>query len=233
MKPIAVLQHNEEAPPGYLGDAISAKGLSSVVCRLFAGDPLPQLEAVSAVVVLGGSMGAYEEQGHPYLVAEKKLIREAVKRDIPILGICLGSQLLADALGGRAYRARERVVGFFAIDVAPAAKGDPVIAALEEPVLSFHGDTFDLPAGTEMLASHGDYPHAFRHGSALAIQSHPEVSSTIVQEWVGLLGRDRLIAEGIDPDAVLADMAAAEAANARRAAAMFSAWLEEVVAAQG
>ena len=232
MKPIAILQHNEVAPQGYLGDAIAAEGLPSAVFRLFAGDELPWIEDVSALVVLGGSMGAYEEEAHPFLASEKALAREAVARRIPVLGICLGCQLLADALGGRAYRASGQVVAFAPIDVAPAAKNDPIVATLAEPVLAFHGDTFDLPPNTTLLASRGRYPYAFRYGSAVAIQAHPEVSSTIVEEWVGLFGRDKLVAMGIDPDAVLASMAGAETENAQRAADMFTAWLGEVQGAQ-
>ena len=231
MKPIAILQHGAECPPGYLAHAIDEAQLRSVLVRLHLGQPLPDLAAVSGLVSLGGIMGAYEEQQHEFLAAEKDLLRQAVAGDIPVLGICLGCQLLADALGGSAFKADSLEVEFGPLWVAPSAVNDGVIGPLANAVLSFHGDTWEPPPGAEVLAKSSRYPHAFRLGSAVGVQAHPEVSVEIARNWVELYGTDKLRAEGLDPERLLTDMAAADGANARRAHAMFSAWLQEVVTA--
>ncbi len=229
VKPIVILEHNPEVPPGYLGDAIARSGLPGSVVRLYEGEPLPDLDGVGAVVSLGGIMGAYEEEEHPFLVAEKEYLREAVERSIPVLGICLGCQLLADALGGRAYRADTLEVEFAGLELAGDAP-DAVLDTLAEPVVSFHQDTWDPPEGVDVLASSGRYNHAFRTGSALAIQSHPEASAELVAEWVETFGRDKLVANGVDPDQLLEAVRDGNAANEARASRLFDAWLAEVVA---
>jgi GMP synthase (glutamine-hydrolysing) len=230
MKPIAILQHNDEVPPGYLGDAIKDAGLPSRVVRLYAGDDLPALDEVSAIVSLGGIMGAYEEADFAFLATEKALLRSAVDNDIPVLGICLGCQILADALGGNAYPAGEHEVEFRALRVVAAAADDPVLGLLTQPVLSFHGDTWDVPPGASVLVTSDRYPHGFRMGSAVAVQSHPEASVAIAKGWVELYGREKLVAEGVDPDELIGAMELGSPQNASRAMQMFAAWLEEVVA---
>ncbi len=231
MKPIAILEHDAIAPAGHLAAAIEQSGLPSIVIRLYAGDGMPALDAVSGVVSLGGPMGAYDEDKYAFIAPEKELLRQAVARDIPVLGICLGCQLLADALGGKAYPADEMEVEFVSLKVAPGGRDDRVVSTLNEPVLSFHGDTWDPPPGAEVLASSDRFPHAFRLGSAVAVQSHPEVSAAMVRQWVAGFGRAKLEESGIDPDGVLQLLADADTQNAQRAHRMFGAWLDEVVAA--
>ena len=231
MKPIAILEHSKEAPAFFLDDAIVAAGLERKVIRLYDGEALPNLDEIAAVVSLGGAMGAYDEEDFPFLVAEKELLRAAVDRGLPVLGICLGCQLLADALGGSAYAAPEMEVVFGPLDLEPAGADDPVVKTLAEPVLSFHGDTWDPPPGAVVLAKTNRYPHAFRLGSALGVQPHPEVSSAVVQTWVEGFGRDKLDESGVDADAMLRAMAAGDEANEERAARLFGSWLEEVQAA--
>jgi GMP synthase (glutamine-hydrolysing) len=231
MQPIAILQHNAEVPPGYLADAIENAGLPSIIVRLDLGQALPEINDVSGLVSLGGIMGAYEEDQHEFLAAEKELLRDAVARELPVLGICLGCQLLADSLGGSAFKADSHEVEFGPLYVAAAATDDGVIGPLATDVLSFHGDTWEPPPGAEVLARSERYPHAFRFGSAVGVQAHPEASTEIARGWVEHYGREKLLAEGVDPDRLLADMDVAEEANASRAVVMFTAWLNEVVAA--
>jgi GMP synthase (glutamine-hydrolysing) len=214
-----------------LADAIDEAQLPSVVVRLDLGQPLPDLDRVSGIVSLGGIMGAYEEDKYGFLGAEKELLRAAVAQDMPVLGICLGCQLLAAALGGSAFRADTHEVQFQPLQVARHALGDGVIGPLASDVLAFHGDTWEPPPGVEVLARSERYPHAFRLGSAVGVQAHPEASAEIARDWVERYGRDKLLAEGVDPDRLLVAMEAGDGANASRAAAMFAAWLEEVVAA--
>jgi GMP synthase (glutamine-hydrolysing) len=231
MKPIAILEHSAAAPAGYLGDALNEAGLDSAVIRLHAGAALPDLDEISALVSLGGAMGAYDEDQHDFLAPEKELLRQAVAREIPVLGICLGCQMLADALGGRTYPADQIEAEFRALDVAAEAADDPVLGTLSEPVVSLHGDTWEPPADSTVLVTSGRFPHAFRHGSAVAIQSHPEVSAAIVTGWIDGFGRDRFAAAGVDPDKLLAEITDGDDQNRKRAGRLFAAWLAEVVAA--
>lgn len=221
-----------EAPAGFLGDAITRAKLPSIVVRLYQGAPLPGLDSVSALVSLGGVMGAYDEDDHEFLAPEKELMRRAVARGIPILGICLGCQMLADALGGSAYPAADLEVEFAALELVGGAAADPVVNTLAEPVLFFHGDTWDPPPGAEVLAISPRYPHAFRLGSAVGIQPHPEVSSAVVRDWVAGFGRSRLENSGIDAAKVLDRMADGDVQSEARAHRLFGAWLDEVLAAQ-
>ena len=231
MKPIAILEHSAVAPAAHLADAVALSGMRSHVVRLHADEALPDLSEVSALVSLGGIMGAYEEDKYGFLADEKALLRDAVARDIPVLGICLGCQLLADALGGTAYAAASGIEAEFApLELSPEGADDPIIGTLSEPVLSLHGDTWDPPPGAAVLAKSGRLPHAFRSGSAVAIQSHPEVSAAIVTEWIDGFGRDRFAAAGVDPDALLGQIEAADEQNRDRAARLFGAWLAEVAA---
>ena len=156
----------------------------------------------------------------------------AADRDVPVLGICLGCQLLADALGGRAFRGQTHEAEFGRLDLTDQAIEDPVVRTLAEPVLSFHGDTFDPPPGAQVLAKSARYLHAFRYGSAVAIQSHPEAGAGITRRWVERYGREKLVEEGVDPDELLATVEEADSLLQRRAAEMFGAWLGEVIASQ-
>ncbi|MCP4309258.1 MAG: type 1 glutamine amidotransferase [bacterium] len=233
MNPIAILEHSAAAPAGHLTDAITAAELDSVVIRLHEGDALPDLDHVAAVVSLGGIMGAYDEDEYDFLAPEKELLRQAVAADIPVLGICLGCQMLADALGGSAFPADGIEAEFAALEIAADAVDDPILATLAEPVVSIHGDTWEPPPGSAVVVTSSRFPHAFRIGSAVAIQSHPEVSAAVVAGWIDGFGRDRFAAAGVDPDQLVADIAAGDDKNRERATRLFGAWLEEVVSANG
>ncbi len=228
MNPIAILEHNKSVPVGYLGEALAASGLSSFVVRLHADELLPELGSFSALISLGGIMGAYDEDKFSFLAAEKVLLRKAVEAEVPVLGICLGCQMLADALGGSAYKAESHELEFCGLDVAPIAAADPVLGPLAEPVVLFHGDTWDPPPAADVVVKSDRFNHAFRMGSAVAIQAHPEASASIAARWVESHGRDNLIAAGNDPDGFLVKVGDGEDANRDRALRLFGAWLAEV-----
>jgi GMP synthase (glutamine-hydrolysing) len=195
VKPIVVLQNEDMAPPGYLGDALDRRGVDWRVVRLDADDPLPEAQDVSGVAVLGGPMGVHDDEEFPFLVDEKQFLVECTKADVPVLGICLGCQLLADGLGGRAYLADRAEVVFAPIDATRNGQADPVVAALAgRSVIRYHHDTFDVPPGGILLATGGGFDQAFRLGSALGLQPHPEVTPDLLRGWLGSgRGRQRAI----------------------------------------
>jgi len=229
MKPIVVLRNEHDAPAGYLGDALDRRGCAWRTVGLDAGESLPDPDGVSGVAVLGGAMGAYDEAEFPFLAEEKRFLTACMAGEVPVLGICLGCQLLADAAGGRAYKADSAEVVFAPIEPTAAGLADPVIAAFAgRRVIRFHQDTFELPPGVEPLASAGGFLQAFRVGSAIGIQPHPEVTPALLSEWLADGGGRRLAIEsGADPDSLTETFAAAEAEVKETARAIFDAWLDE------
>lgn len=235
MKPIIVLRNEHDAPPGYLGDALDRRKMEWNVVRLDAGDPLPTPEDVSGVAVLGGAMGVHDDEEFPFLVDEKRFLLDCTNAGVPVLGICLGCQMLADVLGGRAYRAEAAEVVFDPIVPTQDGHADPVVAALaERRVIRFHQDTFDAPPGATILATGGGFEQAFRIGAAVGIQPHPEVTPDLLGGWLGSgTGREIAIRSGADPDALIADHHAAESEAAATATAVFDAWIDEVLRSAG
>ncbi|MFV9671700.1 MAG: type 1 glutamine amidotransferase [Acidimicrobiia bacterium] len=235
MKPIVVLRNEEMAPQGYLGDALDRRGVDWRVVRLDAGDPLPAVGDLSGVAVLGGPMGVYDDEEFPFLLDEKRFLLECTNAGVPVLGICLGCQLLADALGGRAHLAEQAEVVFAPIEATQEGYADPVVAALAgRPVIRYHQDTFDVPPGGVLLATGGGFDQAFRIGSALGLQPHPEVTPELLTRWLGSgRGRQRAIDLGVDPDAVLAEFSASEERVEVMAAGVFDAWINEVLHSAG
>jgi GMP synthase (glutamine-hydrolysing) len=170
-------------------------------------------------------MGAYEESSYPFLAAEKALVRAAVDAHVPVLGICLGAQLIADAFGGNARPGQHGLeAGFIDVDYTDAGASDPVTGKLSRSVLSWHQDTFDLPSGATLLASSQRYLQAFRLGSALGIQFHPEASAELVEIWAGQ-DRDRLRAEGLSLEEILEEARRREEERRAEALAAFGEWL--------
>ncbi len=150
-----------------------------------AGDPLPAHEEVDGVVAMGGPMSVDDLDRHPELGEEREWLAEAVERQIPVLGICLGAQLLARALGAAVRSGDRQEIGFLDIEVTDP--DDPVIGALapEATVLHWHGDVFDLPEGARPLASSAATEHqAFRYGNAWGILFHLEADAAMVEAWL-------------------------------------------------
>ncbi len=200
---VLVVQHAQSEGLGLLAQAIAGHRLSARVVRTFCGEPVPRRAAEArAIVILGGPMGVYESDRFPHLADEIALAADALARDVPILGVCLGSQILAAAAGGRVYRGPEREIGWFPVTLSPEGRIDPVVGALpaETVVFHWHGDTFDLPKGGVLLASSRLYAHqAFRLGRcAYGVQFHPEITPEMVDLWVSLAGEGSAAIGGLE-----------------------------------
>lgn len=164
------------------------RGHSVHVTRFWAGDPLPSPGAFDWLIVMGGPMSVHDEAAHPWLADEKRFLRAALDAGTRVLGICLGAQLLAEALGARVRPARAREIGWFPVTLTPEARRLGALAGLPErwEVFHWHGETFDLPAGATRLAgSEACENQAFVHGSGVcAFQFHPEATRLTVEELI-------------------------------------------------
>ena len=136
-----------------------------------------------AIIILGGPMSAYDDLG--FLEFEKLLIRDAVHKHIPILGVCLGSQLIASALGGRVYKGNHKEIGWFDLELTETGKNEFFYGIRRDTlkVFQWHGDTFELPTNTKILASSEHYVQAFKIGTAVGIQFHIEVTGDMIKRW--------------------------------------------------
>jgi GMP synthase-like glutamine amidotransferase len=161
-----------------IAEMLAARGARVEIRRMDLGEPLPAAGEIAGLVVMGGPMGALDDAQFPHLRAERTLLAEAVDRRSPVLAVCLGAQLLAAALGARVYTGPAPEIGLGVVEVTDAGRRDPVFGPAGHflPVLHWHGDTFDLPAGATLLASSQRYPHqAYRVGSAYGLQFHLEL----------------------------------------------------------
>ena len=184
-----VLQHVACEDLGTIGDALESKGISAHYVRSFAGQPVPaSMDDAAGLIVMGGPMGVYDQPRYPFLQKEMKLIEEALKEEKPLLGVCLGSQLLAAALGAEVKKGQAKEIGWHPINLLPAAQGDALWQGVESPFLAYHwhGDIFDLPAGAAPLASSAlTSCQAFRYGSnSYGFLFHMEVTQAIISAMI-------------------------------------------------
>jgi GMP synthase-like glutamine amidotransferase len=180
---IAVIHHLQRPFLGHAGPALRGAGAELDERRLRDGDPLPELDEVDGIVSLGGEQNALD----PSLQDEAALLRAAVERGVPVLGVCLGAQLLAHALGGTVRKLARRHLDWLELCALPAAAGDPVLGALPPGAHGVHWneDGFDLPPGAvELLRSPAGSGEGFRAGpSAWGVQFHPELDEPALEHW--------------------------------------------------
>jgi GMP synthase (glutamine-hydrolysing) len=180
---LLVIQHVPWEGPHRILDA--CEGLEARTARPLDGEALPDHAGVAGALVMGGPMNVDEVERHPALATEREWLAEAVAREMPLLGICLGAQLLARALGATVRPGEGPEIGFAPVEIHDP--DDPVVGPLapRADVLHWHGDVFDLPPGATPLASSARTPlQVFRHGNAWGVLFHPEADTALVEAWL-------------------------------------------------
>jgi GMP synthase (glutamine-hydrolysing) len=222
-RPVVCITNQSDAHLGRFRSLLADEGLEVVEVDAPAADlHAVDLDAAAALVSLGGEMGVHDGDRYPWLNAEIDLLRAAHERGVPILGVCLGGQLLARALGGRVHARRYSEVGWLEVshlvdDLVLGPKG-------VRRQFQWHYDAFETPQGAERLAVSTACPdQAFRAGASYGVQFHPEVSQELLTRWVTSEGgRAELIAHGVDPEELLREGAEMEAAYDRQAQTMMA-----------
>ena len=207
---ILVFQHVPYEPLGTLDPLLKEAGFRIRYVN-FGRDATarPNLDGYAALIVLGGPMNCDQIETHPNLAVEVDILREALDRDMSILGICLGAQLLAKALGGRVMPNATREIGWYDVELTEAGAGDPVLStfAPTQQVFQWHEDGIELPQDVVHLASSpASKVQAFRHGEhAYGLQFHLEVDQPLIERWLTVPGNQAVLTaeQGrIEPDAI-------------------------------
>ena len=171
--------------PGYISDWMVQRGVSMRIWKLYENPAVPRAEDVDLLVVMGGPMNIYEEDKYPYLVGEKELIKACIRQHKKVLGICLGAQLIADALDRKVFRNNEKEIGWFQLVLEKDARGNEILSAFPETIIPFHwhGETFDLPEGAALLGSSEACQNQgfIYEDHVLALQFHLEITAQIIE----------------------------------------------------
>jgi GMP synthase (glutamine-hydrolysing) len=206
MKRVLAVQQIWDDPPGYLGELLQLHGIDYQIVQADREPLPPHLQGYDALLVLGGPQHAAAEERYPYLVQEKLLIRQAVAEDIPYLGICLGGQLLAHALGAAVHPHHTIELGFYQVELTEEGRQDPLFRGLPgyQQVVHWHEDVFELPPGARLLATAPGTPHqAFRYGRrAYGLQYHIELTPEMLDTWFLTPGYREEVIKVLGPDAI-------------------------------
>lgn len=202
MSTVLALQHVNCETLGTIADALQSAGFRAQYVRPFEGEWVPGTVGDAAgLVVMGGPMGVYDHPTYPFLLDEMRLIEQAIREGKPVLGVCLGSQLIAAALGATVWKGKRKEIGWHPVTLTGDGAADPLWTGIESPFVAFHwhGDVFDLPPGAISLAS-SDLTEcqAYRYGSKVyGFLFHMEVTDSLIEGMVGMFS-DELREVGID-----------------------------------
>ena len=225
-----VIQHDPSIHLGNLEPLLRGRGYGVRVldARTTDAAALDPAEG-DLLVVLGGHEAAYELEKFPYLAGELRLIRSRIDAELPLLGVCLGAQLMAGSLGARNYRGETADYGYRDLLLTEAGAASPLRHSLGVPMLEWHGDHFDLPTEATLLASSVAYPNeAFSVGDfALGVQFHPEVTDAMHDDWTADTASE-LRAHGITVEAWRALRDEHNATMQAASAAIFTEWLDAI-----
>lgn len=183
---VTVVQHLSFEDLGSLESVFRERGYAIDAVQAGVDDVAAAMDAASLLVVLGGPIGVYEADRYPFLHDELAALTRRLQAQRPTLGICLGAQLMAAALGARVYPGGKKEIGFSALQLTAAGLDSPLRHLRDTAVLHWHGDTFDMPDGAQCLAASSVYPHqAFAVGRhALALQFHIEAQARTFERWL-------------------------------------------------
>jgi GMP synthase-like glutamine amidotransferase len=233
-----VLQHISCEPPGAFADVLAERDAEIVTVELDEGGSLPEWQDFDHIIAMGGPMSVNDDDRVPWLAGEKRFIAEAVRAGKAFWGTCLGSQLLAASLGARVYAGARPEIGLLPVLLTPEARNDPLFRDMPAALTTFqwHGDTFDLPSGSVLLASSSMFPNqAFRWGDrAYAVQFHLEVSAGMAREWGEVPEYRDALEKTLGPgalDRMVAELEREESAMAGMGRRLFERWLELPAAA--
>lgn len=229
---VLVLQHTPPETLGTIADALGQREISARYVRPFQGEPVPQdLSGMGGLIVMGGPMGVGDRDRYPFLKEELRLIETALQEKKPILGVCLGSQLLAHVLGARVSRADRKEIGWHLVRLTEEGKSDPLFAGVEPSFFAchWHGDVFGLPKEAVSLAfSERTQQQAFRYGRhAYGLLFHLEVTENILREMIRTFS-DELKEENLDGGWLLEKGAEHFPALERISGKVFGRWADRV-----
>jgi GMP synthase (glutamine-hydrolysing) len=184
---VLIIVHVESEGPGTLGSFLDSSGVNIHLARVYSGERLPEnIDGLQAIISMGGPMNVYEENEYPFLRDETVLLREAIAADLPVLGICLGAQMIARASGARVVRSPEEEIGWGKVFLTDAGRSDLLFSGVPATldVLQWHGDMFEIPEAGTLMASGDICPNqAFRYRNAFGLQFHVEVTGEILAAW--------------------------------------------------
>lgn len=210
MKKALIIQHVPHEGPGIIQDGLKKSGIDAEFVKIYKEKLSPDaIDGKCALIILGGPMGVYEEEIYPFMKTELKLIESALKKNIPVLGICLGAQLLAKAAGARVYKGQKKEIGWYKLDLNQSALSDRLFLGMPDEIMVFqwHGDTFDIPVGAKNLASSGLFPNQLLKvgHNAYGLQFHLEVTPEMIREWFRINFSELAAIKYIDPDKAIGD----------------------------
>lgn len=211
MARVLVLQHVESEGLGIINKAVKQSGIKTDLIRIFKNDRIPKsLEGYNGLIILGGPMGVYEEDIYPFIKDEIALIKNVIRDDSPILGICLGAQMLAKAAGADVYKGKKKEIGWYKIKLSDEGKRGSLFIGLpdEFTVFQWHGDTFDIPENSKCLAFSELFPNQIiKVGkNAYGLQFHLEVTEDMIKNWIDVNDRELASVKSyINPKNILKD----------------------------
>lgn len=185
---LLIVKHVDIEGPGLIEECLRQERIPYQVLTLESGSHLPKLDNLTHIVFLGGPMNVYEEDRYPFLKEEDLFIKEAIQRGKSLLGICLGAQLIAKALGAKVFKAPVKEIGWYDVSLTRIGSIDPFFSHLPKTfsVFQWHEDTFEIPHSAILMATSSLVPYqAFRYGdNAYGLQFHLEVTQEMIREWM-------------------------------------------------
>jgi GMP synthase (glutamine-hydrolysing) len=230
MSTVTVIEHVACEKPGIIEEILENRGIKPRTIHTYQGQPVPKdMAGLAGLIVMGGPMGVYEVEHYPFLRDEMRLIERALKDQKPVLGVCLGSQLLAAALGAAVTKGKQKEIGWYPITLTPVSEEDPLWTGIERAFVAchWHGDVFELPRGAiSMASSNLTACQAFRYGrNAYANLFHMETTAEILQGMVEAFPEE-LKEAGVDDGDIVRQSAEHLPRLHKIAKAVFSRWVD-------